>query len=160
MWCSWHIVVYLIPVCCSVWNSLPVITCNCREVAFMSQVSLLNSLVQSQVPRMLVTWAVHRPMVVEYHTSRRDYRPFTIKLGGRGLAPAVSNRYTGPSMPTEAPLLISCAPGAYLLYFDPRCARESCPVPMVAYGPRARNLSTLRYKYLSYGECMSLWIQV
>ena len=24
--------------------------------------------VQPQVPRMLVTWAVHRPIVVEYHT--------------------------------------------------------------------------------------------
>ena len=31
-------------------------------------IDLLTSCVVSQVPRMLVTWAVHRPIVVEYYT--------------------------------------------------------------------------------------------
>ena len=38
--------------------------------AYSSRVSyiLVTLLTEPQVPRMLVTWAVHRPIVVEYHT--------------------------------------------------------------------------------------------
>ena len=52
-----------------------VLTSNkCMYIYKVPQVSSILKLTQHydlltpQVPRMLVTWAVHQPMVVEYHT--------------------------------------------------------------------------------------------
>ena len=46
------------------WGQCPPLFYFCTKYAM----SRKYVLVQSQVPRMLVTWAVHRPIVIEYHT--------------------------------------------------------------------------------------------